>query len=146
MADESAANSSPPSFNLIGQYIRDMSFENPGAPASIMLAGSRWLKANGGGWTLEDRKRLANAYTLVNLAISAIAMAIMLAVANADPALGAQLGLPPQLFSIGPAGTAFVLGFGLLVAVGIAYGVARVVLGVLVNSQARATGPDGKLL
>ena len=37
MADETAANS--PSFNLIGQYIRDMSFENPGAPASIMLGG-----------------------------------------------------------------------------------------------------------
>jgi preprotein translocase subunit SecB len=37
MADETAAN--PPSFNLIGQYIRDMSFENPGAPASIMLGG-----------------------------------------------------------------------------------------------------------
>ena len=36
MADESAANANPPSFNLIGQYIRDMSFENPGAPASIM--------------------------------------------------------------------------------------------------------------
>ena len=40
MADESAANANPPSFNLIGQYIRDMSFENPGAPASIMLGGS----------------------------------------------------------------------------------------------------------
>src|ERR1700759_3442720 len=39
MADESAANANPPSFNLIGQYIRDMSFENPGAPASIMLGG-----------------------------------------------------------------------------------------------------------
>src|SRR3569833_2477632 len=37
MADETAAN--PPSLNLIGQYIRDMSFENPGAPASIMLGG-----------------------------------------------------------------------------------------------------------
>src|SRR3954466_13068687 len=37
MADETAATS--PSFNLIGQYIRDMSFENPGAPASIMLGG-----------------------------------------------------------------------------------------------------------
>src|SRR5689334_5963041 len=37
MADETAAN--PQSFNLIGQYIRDMSFENPGAPASIMLGG-----------------------------------------------------------------------------------------------------------
>ena len=37
MADETAAN--PPSFNLIGQYIRDMSFENPGAPGSIMLGG-----------------------------------------------------------------------------------------------------------
>jgi preprotein translocase subunit SecB len=35
MADEPAA----PSFNLIGQYIRDMSFENPGAPASIMMGG-----------------------------------------------------------------------------------------------------------
>jgi preprotein translocase subunit SecB len=39
MADESAANANPPSFNLIGQYIRDMSFENPGAPQSIMLGG-----------------------------------------------------------------------------------------------------------
>ena len=38
MADESGANAAP-SFNLIGQYIRDMSFENPGAPASIMLGG-----------------------------------------------------------------------------------------------------------
>ncbi len=41
MADESAANTtnSAPSFSLIGQYIRDMSFENPGAPGSIMLGG-----------------------------------------------------------------------------------------------------------
>jgi preprotein translocase subunit SecB len=41
MADESAANNqaTPPSFSLIGQYIRDMSFENPGAPGSIMLGG-----------------------------------------------------------------------------------------------------------
>lgn len=41
MADETAANSQAdaPSFSLIGQYIRDMSFENPGAPGSIMLGG-----------------------------------------------------------------------------------------------------------
>ena len=40
MADDSAANAqAQPSFNLIGQYIRDMSFENPGAPGSIMLGG-----------------------------------------------------------------------------------------------------------
>lgn len=38
MADETGAEATP-SFNLIGQYIRDMSFENPGAPASIMLGG-----------------------------------------------------------------------------------------------------------
>jgi preprotein translocase subunit SecB len=37
MADDSAT---APSFNLIGQYIRDMSFENPGAPGSIMLGGA----------------------------------------------------------------------------------------------------------
>jgi preprotein translocase subunit SecB len=30
----------PPTFNLIGQYIRDMSFENPGAPGSIMGGGA----------------------------------------------------------------------------------------------------------
>ena len=41
MADETAANNTAkaPSFSLIGQYIRDMSFENPGAPGSIMLGG-----------------------------------------------------------------------------------------------------------
>lgn len=44
MADETAGagNSGAaagPSFNLIGQYIRDLSFENPGAPGSIMAAG-----------------------------------------------------------------------------------------------------------
>ena len=41
MVDDNTANASanPPSFNLIGQYIRDMSFENPGAPGSIMLGG-----------------------------------------------------------------------------------------------------------
>src|SRR3954471_20990552 len=41
MADDSAATAqaTQPSFNLIGQYIRDMSFENPGAPGSIMLGG-----------------------------------------------------------------------------------------------------------
>lgn len=42
MADETnAASADPtnvaaPSMNLIGQYIRDLSFENPGAPASIL--------------------------------------------------------------------------------------------------------------
>jgi preprotein translocase subunit SecB len=40
MADDSAANATSPSFSLIGQYIRDMSFESPGAPASIMLGGA----------------------------------------------------------------------------------------------------------
>ena len=40
MADESAASATSPSFSLIGQYIRDMSFESPGAPASIMLGGA----------------------------------------------------------------------------------------------------------
>src|SRR5690606_34248411 len=29
-----------PSFNLVGQYIRDLSFENPGAPQSILGGGA----------------------------------------------------------------------------------------------------------
>lgn len=47
MADETPAApangpqaSTQPSFNLIGQYIRDLSFENPSAPGSILAAGS----------------------------------------------------------------------------------------------------------
>jgi preprotein translocase subunit SecB len=37
MADENAQNAQP-SMNMLGQYIRDLSFESPGAPGSIMLA------------------------------------------------------------------------------------------------------------
>ena len=48
MADDNAAapaGASPaagaaPSFNLVGQYIRDLSFENPGAPGSNMSGGA----------------------------------------------------------------------------------------------------------
>lgn len=36
---EAQANTIP-SMNMIGQYIRDLSFENPGAPGSIMVGGT----------------------------------------------------------------------------------------------------------
>lgn len=44
MADDSQADAAPqtstaPSLNMVGQYIRDLSFENPGAPGSIMGSG-----------------------------------------------------------------------------------------------------------
>jgi len=43
MADDTqgaaAAQATAPSMNMIGQYIRDLSFENPGAPGSIMAGG-----------------------------------------------------------------------------------------------------------
>ena len=35
-ANPAAAAASQPAFNLVGQYIQDLSFENPGAPGSIM--------------------------------------------------------------------------------------------------------------
>jgi preprotein translocase subunit SecB len=37
MADETSAQDAAPSMSLVGQYIRDLSFESPGAPGSIML-------------------------------------------------------------------------------------------------------------
>ncbi|RUT30151.1 protein-export chaperone SecB [Arsenicitalea aurantiaca] len=55
MADENAqagapqanAANSAPSFNIIGQYVRDLSFENPNAPASIMAgAGNPGFSVN----------------------------------------------------------------------------------------------------
>jgi len=44
MADETQGTAAPqpgaaPSMNLVGQYVRDLSFENPGAPGSIMAGG-----------------------------------------------------------------------------------------------------------
>ncbi|MET0435994.1 MAG: protein-export chaperone SecB, partial [Devosia sp.] len=44
MADENLGAAAPepgtaPSMNLVGQYVRDLSFENPGAPGSIMAGG-----------------------------------------------------------------------------------------------------------
>ena len=45
MADETPAGAAPanaanaPGYSLVGQYIRDLSFENPGAPGSVMLGG-----------------------------------------------------------------------------------------------------------
>ena len=47
MADEtptpadSTAAPAKPSYSLVGQYIRDLSFENPGAPASIITGGAQ---------------------------------------------------------------------------------------------------------
>jgi preprotein translocase subunit SecB len=47
MADEtptpadSTAAPIKPSYSLVGQYIRDLSFENPGAPASIISGGAQ---------------------------------------------------------------------------------------------------------
>lgn len=44
MAEENQGAAAPesgaaPSMNLVGQYVRDLSFENPGAPGSIMAGG-----------------------------------------------------------------------------------------------------------
>ena len=43
MSDDTQGSASPqanaPSMNMVGQYIRDLSFENPGAPGSIMAGG-----------------------------------------------------------------------------------------------------------
>lgn len=44
MAEENEGAAAPqtgaaPSMNLVGQYVRDLSFENPGAPGSIMAGG-----------------------------------------------------------------------------------------------------------
>lgn len=44
MADDTAtapaAAQTTPSFTLVGQYIRDLSFENPGAPSSMLAGGA----------------------------------------------------------------------------------------------------------
>jgi len=45
--DDNSAQNNAPSMSLIGQYIRDLSFESPGAPGSIMLgAGNPTFSVN----------------------------------------------------------------------------------------------------
>jgi preprotein translocase subunit SecB len=39
-AAPAAATQTAPSFTLVGQYIRDLSFENPGAPTSMLQGGA----------------------------------------------------------------------------------------------------------
>ncbi len=39
-ANQSGPNSNAPALQLMGQYIRDLSFENPGAPGSMMAGGA----------------------------------------------------------------------------------------------------------
>ena len=47
MADQNPAGAAPaptnaatpPSYSLVGQYTRDLSFESPGAPGSVLLGG-----------------------------------------------------------------------------------------------------------
>src|SRR5579872_3499162 len=47
MADDNSAQNDAPSMSLIGQYIRDLSFQSPGAPGSIMLgAGNPTFSVN----------------------------------------------------------------------------------------------------
>lgn len=45
MADDTQGAATPqpatqPSLNLVGQYIRDLSFENPGAPGTLLIGGA----------------------------------------------------------------------------------------------------------
>lgn len=39
-ADDKVATPAAPSLSIIGQYVRDLSFENPGAPETILAGGS----------------------------------------------------------------------------------------------------------
>jgi preprotein translocase subunit SecB len=39
-AANAPTNAAPPSYSLVGQYTRDLSFESPGAPGSVLLAGA----------------------------------------------------------------------------------------------------------
>ena len=43
IATAPAGAQTTPSFTLVGQYIRDLSFENPGAPGSMLAGGAGGL-------------------------------------------------------------------------------------------------------
>jgi hypothetical protein len=111
---------------------------------SVMIAGGRWLKANGLSWTRRDRGRLALAYTAVNLVLTVVAGAATFYLIKAG--LGADLGLPSDATTLSANALGIILVAAVLIAVAISYALTRLVLGVIVNSQAKATGPDGKLL
>jgi len=111
---------------------------------SIMIAGSRWLKAGGLRWTRSDRKRLALAYSAVNVGLSLLALVATFGLMQAG--MGGDLGIPQEAMSLGAGPLAAIVAAAMLIAVGFGYVLTRVVLGVVVNSQAQATDENGNLL
>jgi hypothetical protein len=109
--------------------------------ATVMMAGGRWLKTNGGAWTREDRHRLAFSYTMVDLVLTVIVGAIVVAIIAAG--YGSAFGFTPDMVQQlqGPV----LIGMGIACAIVIplalwaGYGIKRLILGQFVNSQARAT-------
>jgi len=110
--------------------------------ASTWLAGVQWLKASNGVWDREDRKRLAFAYTMVNLVLTLIVFAAiaLLATSGVGGELLGELGLTPEVLA---AGLVFV-GIAMVIVMPLVlwafYGIMRLVLAHMVGGRERSAG------
>lgn len=109
---------------------------------STWLAGAQWLKAAGGVWDREDRKRLAFAYTMVNLGLTVLVFALIgLVVASG---VGSEaltgLGLTPEVLSGGLVFLAIAMAIMTPLILWAFYGIMRVVLAHFLGGRERSAG------
>jgi len=110
---------------------------------AILFAGNRYLKAAGGVWTREDRRRVALAYAAVVAVLNLVVTGLLLwLLFSGDLAPEVSAGLPPdmldQIKTLGPVGASIGLGIGILVLTAICYGLSRFILYAHVNKNARS--------
>lgn len=108
---------------------------------STWFAGSQWLKGAGGAWDREDRKRLAFAYTMVNLALTLVVFALLgaLAMSGSGNEVLTEMGLTPELLAAGLVFIGIVFAIVTPLVLWAFYGIMRLVLAHMVGGGARPT-------
>lgn len=107
---------------------------------STWFAGAKWLEGAGNVWTVEDRKRLAFAYTMVNLVVTVVVFGLMGAlVAVGGETYMAEMGLTPEMLSIGLMAVGVIMAIVTPLVLWAFYGIMRLVLAHIVGKGARSS-------
>lgn len=108
---------------------------------STWFAGAQWLRNSGGVWDRDDRKRLAFAYTMVNLVLTVIVIALIGAIvmSGAGDEMLTELGVTPEMLAAGVVFLAVVFAIATPLILWAFYGIMRLVLAHMVGGNARPT-------
>lgn len=109
---------------------------------STWLAAKQWLKGSDGVWDREDRKRLAFAYTMVNLVVSLVVFGLiaLLVMSGVGGDVLGELGLTPDVLAAGLVFVAIAMVIMVPLVLWAFYGIMRLVLAHMVGGRERSAG------